>query len=80
VTTDLLVILIFGACLAGWVLLALVGAERQRMISEIDAARVRSQPEPAAAPTAAVKAPPGRTAAKARPPTKPTKSAAPNAR
>ncbi len=59
----MLVILIFGACLGAWVLLALVGAERQRMISEADAGRARAQPE---APSGAAKAPLGRAVGKAR--------------
>jgi hypothetical protein len=89
VTTDLLVILVFGAGLAGWVLLALVGAERQRMMSEADASRARAQPEPPAPPGVA-KAPLGRAVGKARkrpdvptatrPAAKSAPSTAPNAR
>jgi hypothetical protein len=79
VTTDLLVILIFGACLAGWVLLALVGNERQRLMGEADAARARAQAEAAAPPHPARPAA-GRPASKPRPASPAAPSPAPNAR
>jgi len=75
VTTDLLVILLFGACVGGWVLLAIVGAERQRMVDRAEAERQRTPqtPHPAPRPAAAAKPPP---AARQRP-AEPSKGAAP---
>jgi hypothetical protein len=70
-----MVILIFGACLAGWVLLALVGAERHRLMGEADAARAKAQAE-AAAPA---RPPSARPTSKPRP-TAPAPSPAPNVR
>ena len=75
VTTDLLVILLFGACVGGWVLLAIVGAERQRMVERAEADRQRAPQAPQAPsrPAAAAKPPPAarqRTA-------EPSKGAAP---
>lgn len=37
-------ILITGACVGGWALLALMGAERQRMLNEAEATRRRLAP------------------------------------
>ena len=47
-------ILIGGACLGGWAMLTLLGAERQRLLSEREAAKPR-HPQPL--PPAAMKPP-----------------------
>jgi hypothetical protein len=65
VTTGLLVILFVGAAAAGWALLSVMGAERQRLLSELDARRPRPQPgttqSAAAAPPQAPSPPAGKT-------------------
>ena len=43
-------ILIGGACLGGWALLALLGAERQRLLNEVEAPKPR-HPQPLGPPT-----------------------------
>lgn len=54
-STPLIMILIAGACLGGWALLSVLGAERQRMLHEMEATRRRPALPPGPAP---LRAPP----------------------
>jgi hypothetical protein len=50
VTTELLLILIVGAAVGGWALLNALGAERQRLLFDLEAKRPRNLPPPQSPP------------------------------